>query len=224
MRTATSPTLPVSRSRTTRPRTAPAMEVSLSTARRSLRDRIVCSREERSSATADRVAPSPSRTGSWWVLWSTSRPTILATRSKTISPMRAEASALARRGDLALGVGHDALVLRLTAPPRLGLHLVGDGLGGLDDLAGLLARVVQHAGALVVARGGLGARGVGGLERGADLRLAALEHRVDPRDEVLGGDEHDHRQHEQLHHEGAVGQEEDGFGDHVVGPSLTSGW
>ena len=67
--------------------------------------------------------------------------------------------------DLDVRVAHNALVLGL--PPRLlfGAHLLGRAVGGGDDLASLLPRLLEDDAALVVGRLGVGARLVGRLQR-----------------------------------------------------------
>jgi hypothetical protein len=149
------------------------------------------------------------------VLWSTSRPTILVTRSKTISPILADASSIARWRAVATSAVAVAWMRAYSAgaprssPGRFGLQLVRGRLGALDDLAGLVPRPGEDLGALVTGGGGLGARFVGRLQRGTDLLLAGFHGLVDRRQEVLRDDEQNRGEDQQFDEERAVGEEED---------------
>ena len=70
--------------------------------------------------------------------------------------------ALARGVHFGVGVGDDAVVLGLTATGRFGPDLIRGGLGGGDDLAGLVPRRGEELRAFVAGRGRFGLGGVGG--------------------------------------------------------------
>jgi len=111
---------------------------------------------------------------------STSRPMMRSTTSKTSSPICPAASSTARwRARL---TSASALPRSARTPPgpspRLGGDLLGRMAGLGHDLAGLLASLFEGLAALVVGRGRVGARALGGLERGADLLLALLHRPV----------------------------------------------